>query len=260
MEKSYPLLTHLLELRRRLLWCVLFFLGALGVCYYFAAPIYAFLVKPLSHAMQQNGATDNLGGRRLIYTGLAEAFVTYLKIAFFAGGLLTIPMVLVQTWRFVTPALFAHEKKGLWPFFVATPVLFVAGAASAYFGIIPIAWQFFLSFENPSPVGGLPLVLEARVGEYLSLTMTMIVAFGLAYQLPVVLALLARVGVVNAAQLKALRKYALVIILIIAAILTPPDVISQTGLAVPLYALYEISIFVVALMEKKRNLEVKQDA
>lgn len=255
-EKTYPLLTHLLELRRRLLWCVLFFLTAIGVCYYFAAPIYSFLVQPLSDAMAQNGAE----GRRLIYTGLAEAFVTYLKIAFFAGGLLTIPVVLWQVWGFVTPALFAHEKNGLWPFFVATPVLFVGGAASAYFGIIPIAWQFFLSFENPAPVGGLPLVLEARVGEYLSLTMTMIVAFGLAYQLPVVLALLARAGVVHAAQLKALRKYALVVILIVAAILTPPDVISQTGLAVPLYALYEISIFVVALMEKKRNLEVKQDA
>jgi sec-independent protein translocase protein TatC len=260
MEKAYPLLSHLLELRRRLLWCVLFFMAAIGVCYYFAAPIYGFLVQPLSDAMGQNGATDNLGGRRLIYTGLAEAFVTYLKIAFFAGGLLTIPVLLWQIWGFVTPALFPHEKNGLWPFFVATPVLFVAGAASAYFGIIPVAWQFFLSFENPAPVNGLPLVLEARVGEYLSLTMTMIVAFGLAYQLPVVLALLARAGLVHAAQLKALRKYALVVILIVAAILTPPDVISQTGLAVPLYALYEISIFIVALMEKKRKMEVKQHA
>lgn len=244
--QAQPLIAHIIELRRRLLICALIFCIAVGVCYTFADQIYAFLLSPLESVMHGRE-------RRLIYTGLAEAFMTYMKVALFAGGLLTMPVILLQIWRFVAPALFAHEQKTIIPFFIATPLLFVAGLAMAFYGVIPLAWAFFMSFETPGAGDqALPIVMEARVSEYLSLTMTMLMTFGLAFELPVFMGLLARAGVLRADMLTKNRKYAVLVILIVAAILSPPDVISQTSLAVPLYGLYEISILVVRWMDRQR--------
>jgi sec-independent protein translocase protein TatC len=237
-QSAQPLIEHLIELRNRLLWASLVFACATAVCYFFAGDIYGFLTDPLA-SLQQNTP------RRLIYTGLTEAFTTYLKVALFAGGFITVPFILFQIWRFIAPGLFPDEKKAVWPFFLAAPILFLFGAGLAFYGVIPLAWEFFLSFETPQPSNGLPIILEARVGEYLSLTMALIFAFGFAFQLPIILGLLGRLGVIQADQLARFRKWALVIILVIAAILTPPDILSQSALAIPLYCLYEISIWLV---------------
>jgi sec-independent protein translocase protein TatC len=245
--QAQPLMAHIIELRRRLIICVGFFLVAFALCYAYAEQIYAFLLHPLELANEGKP-------RRMIYTGMAEAFMTYLKVAFFAAGVLTLPMVLLQIWRFIAPGLFAHERRAMVPFLLATPVLFLIGLAMAFYGIIPIAWSFFLSFENNGQgTDVIPIVMEARVSEYLSLTMTLMIVFGLAFELPVLMGLLGRIGLVKAATLSKNRRYAFLIILIVAAILSPPDIISQTGLAVPLYGLYEISILVVRQMEKNKR-------
>ncbi|HEY1096279.1 MAG TPA: twin-arginine translocase subunit TatC [Alphaproteobacteria bacterium] len=243
---AQPLIGHIIELRKRLLICAVFFCIAVGVCYLYAEQIYAFLLHPLEVAMHGKN-------RRLIYTGLTEAFMTYMKVAFFAGGILTLPMVLLQVWRFIAPGLFDHERRAVLPFIIATPLLFIAGLAMAFYGIIPVAWEFFTSFETNGQVSGsLPIVMETRLSEYLSLTMTLLVIFGVAFELPVFMGLLAKTGLIKADALSKNRKYAFLVILVVAAILSPPDVISQTGLAVPLYGLYEVSILVVRWMEKQK--------
>lgn len=230
-----PMLAHLLELRTRLIHCLWAIGLAFVVCYYFAGDIYGFLVKPLAEAM--NGQD-----RRLIYTGLAEAFLTYVKLALWGACLIAFPAIAVQIWRFIAPGLYKHEQKAFLPFLVATPVLFTLGAALAYYCVMPLAWHFFLSFESPAAVTGLPIQLEARVSEYLSIAMTLIFAFGIAFQLPVLLVLLVRVGLLTVEQLVAFRRFAIVLIFVVAAVLTPPDVLSQLLLAVPLLVLYELSI------------------
>ncbi|MBI3440216.1 MAG: twin-arginine translocase subunit TatC [Proteobacteria bacterium] len=241
-----PLLEHLLELRQRLIYSFVAFVLASLLCYHFARDIYAFLVRPLAEVLQGEN-------RRLIYTGLTEAFFTYMKLAIFAGGFLSFPVIAVQVWMFVAPGLYKNEKKAFLPFLVATPALFLIGAAFVYYFVIPVAWKFFAGFESLAPQNnGLPIQLEARVGEYLSLVMTLIFAFGFCFQMPVLLTLLARVGLVNAQSLADKRRYAIVGIFTIAAILTPPDVLSQLMLAVPLLGLYEISVLLVRIAESKK--------
>lgn len=245
-DRQMPLLDHLIELRNRLVYaCAAIFIGFF-ICYFFAEDIYGFLVRPLADIYQ--GQT----GRRMIYTGLTEAFFTYLKVAFWAGSFLAFPFVAIQLWMFIAPGLYKTEKKAFLPFLVATPILFFMGGAMVYYFIFPLAWRFFLSFETPASPGVLPIELEARVSEYLSLVMKLIFAFGLSFQLPVALTLMGRVGLVTSEQLKRNRKFAIVGVFVVAAVITPPDVISQIGLGVPILILYEISIIAVRIVERKR--------
>ncbi len=244
-DTAQPLIQHLVELRKRLLWVMVTMGLATCVCYTFAQEIYSFLVAPLAAAMGPNDTG------RLIYTGLTEAFFTYLQVAFFAGVFITFPILLWQVWMFVAPGLYKNERGAVMPFLVATPVLFFTGAACVYYVMIPLAWPFFLSFETNAGETALPIQLETRVSEYLHLVMTLIFAFGLAFQLPVLLTLMARAGLITEETLVKRRKYAIVIIFIVAAVLTPPDVFSQTALAVPLLALYEISILVIRYYARK---------
>ena len=239
---------HLTELRSRLIKSFIYLFIFFILCYFFAENIYAFLVEPYANAVKNDGVD-----RRLIFTALHETFISYLKIAFFTAMFITSPIILLQLWKFVAPALYKNEKKALLPYLVATPILFLLGGMLVYYLIMPLAIKFFLSFESPASVNNLPIQLEAKVNEYLSLVMRLIFAFGISFQLPVLLSLLARVGFLDSVYLKKKRKYVVVIIFIAAAILTPPDPITQIGLAIPLLLLYEISILSVKIIERKNH-------
>ena len=256
-DKPMPLMEHLLELRTRVLWSVGAFFLAFAVCYYFSGQIYGFLAQPLADIlMQQSLANGGTGvDRRMIFTQLYEAFFTYLKVAFFGAAFFSFPVWATQLWLFIAPGLYRSEKRAITPFLVASPFLFLLGAALAYYFIFPLAWKFFISFETPAGGGAVAIQLEAKVSEYLSLVMHMILAFGIAFQMPVLLTLLCKVGILDVATLRKGRRYAVVAMFAVAAIITPPDIISQIGLAVPLIILYEISILAASWMAKKPDAD-----
>jgi sec-independent protein translocase protein TatC len=251
-DKKMPLLDHIIELRNRLLWCVAGLIVVFLATFLLAATdIYNFLVQPLADILLAKGAQREA---KMIFTDLTEFFFTKVKVSFFFAAFICAPLFLSQVWLSVAPGLYRHEKKALRPFLVATPFLFLLGAAMVYYLLMPMAWQFFLSFEQPgdAAAGTLKIVLEPKVNEYLGLVMMLIFAFGLAFQLPVILALLARVGIASSKGLARTRRYAIVIVFVFAAIFTPPDPISQLTLAVPIIALYEISILVARSIEKQK--------
>ncbi len=256
-DKPMPLMEHLMELRTRLLYSVVTFGIAFGLCYYFSGQIYGFLAQPLADILAEQARLAGGAGpdRRMIFTQLYEAFFTYLKVAFFGAVFFSFPMWATQLWLFIAPGLYRSEKRAIRPFLLASPVLFVSGAALAYYFIFPLAWKFFISFETPPGSGGIPIQLEAKVSEYLSLVMQMILAFGLAFQMPVALTLLCKVGILQVDTLRKGRRYAVVGMFIIAAVITPPDIISQVGLALPLILLYEISILAASWMVPKPQPE-----
>jgi sec-independent protein translocase protein TatC len=245
-DGKMPLLEHLVELRQRLLYSFIGMIIAFFLCYAVAGHIYNFLVQPLADV------TAGQAGRRMIFTALHEAFFTQIKVAFFGAMCISFPIMATQLWGFVSPGLYKNEKQVFLPFLIATPVLFAVGAAMVYYLVIPLAWRFFISFETPGGEGTLPMQLEPKVDQYLSLVMRLIFAFGVCFELPVLIVLLAKIGVVSVAGLRAKRKYAVLIAFVVAAILTPPDVISQIMLAVPVILLYEVSILCAVFIEKRR--------
>ena len=240
--------SHLVELRKRLINSLIFLTLLFIICYFFSEYIYGFLVQPYADVVNDTGSN-----RRLIFTALQETFLTYLKVSFFAAFFFTSPIILIQIWKFIAPGLYEDEKSAIMPYLVITPILFLLGGMLVYYLIMPLAIKFFLSFESSGLNTALPIQLEAKVNEYLSLVMKLIFAFGLSFQLPVVLSLLARIGAVDSQFLKQRRKYVVVIIFAAAAFLTPPDPITQIGLAIPLLLLYELSIISVKFIEKKNK-------
>ncbi len=241
-ESQAPLLDHLIELRTRLLRCVMVLAVAFAVCVAFADEIFGFLVRPLTAAFPP-------GQGKLIYTQLYEAFFVEIKVALFAAFFVSFPVLANQLWAFVAPGLYAKEKKAFLPFLLATPVLFTAGAALAYYVVMPTAFTFFLTFEGEK--GGLQMEALPGTSNYLGLVMQFILAFGISFLLPVLLLLLNRAGIVSRAQLSGARRYVIVGMAIVAAVVTPPDVVSQLLLLIPLMLLFEGALVVMWFTERR---------
>ena len=267
-DSSAPLIEHLAELRNRLIYSVLAFTVCMVLTFMVAGPVFNFLAAPLTRILIENGQEPGL-----IFTGLQQGFMTQVKIAMFGGFVFGFPVIAYQLWRFVAPGLYRTEKNAFLPFLIASPVLFAIGASFAYYVVLPLAFDFFLGFQQfGAPAPALPepgALAEAAPGdavsiqflgtinEYLGLTMKFVIAFGLCFQLPVLLTLMGKAGLVSAKGLGEMRKYAVVGILVLAALVTPPDVITQVILFTVVYGLYEISIFLVRMVERKREKELR---
>ncbi|MDO5656995.1 MAG: twin-arginine translocase subunit TatC [Paracoccus sp. (in: a-proteobacteria)] len=263
-ESAAPLIEHLTELRTRLIWSVVAFLVAMVLCFTVWNPIYNFLTKPLCNALASRGQECGM-----ILVKLEEGFFVAIKISFFGGFVLAFPIIAFQLWRFVAPGLYRSEKQAFLPFLIASPVMFFLGAAFAYYVILPMAYSFFLTFQQgglglpgdadvvdaTNPMAG--IMFQGSVLEYLSLTNKFILAFGLSFQLPVALTLMGKAGLVSAESMISVRRYAILGILVLAAVVTPPDVVSQVVLFTVIYGLYEISIQLVKRIERKREAELR---
>lgn len=245
--KEQTITEHLLEMRNRLIYSLVAILVAFCISYYFAEDIYKFLLRPLVETI---GDTQN---QKIIYTNLLEAFATYLKLSFTCALFFSFPFIALQFYLFIAPALYKKEKKFILAILFFCPFLFLLGAAMVYEFVLPLAFKFFLSFQSFDPEGSLPIELQAKIGEYLDLVMQLIFAFGIAFQLPIILVCLVKFGVLSIEGLKSKRKYWIVIIFAIAAVITPPDVISQLALAIPMVLLYEIAIITSSILIKQND-------
>ncbi|MBX3487138.1 MAG: twin-arginine translocase subunit TatC [Candidatus Paracaedibacteraceae bacterium] len=254
-DMPQPIVNHLLELRTRFIRVLLTFFMISCACYGVSDHIFNFLLTPLQHVLTELGLE-----RKLIYTGLTEAFLTYIKVALFSGFFITFPYLASQIWLFISPGLFLHERKILRSVLVATPFFFLMGAAFAYWVIFPNAYKFFLSFEVAGNTNTIPIQLEARVSEYLSFVMRLIMAFGISFQLPVLLTVLASLGMVTKKGLIEKWRISVVSIFAVAAVITPPDILSMVGLATPLVFLYGLSILAVARVQAIREKKEQNHA
>lgn len=261
-DSAAPLIEHLAELRTRLIWSVLAFLVAMVICFTVWNPIFNFLTQPICGALAARGQNCDL-----LLIKLQEGFFVAVRISLLGGFALSFPVIGYQLWRFVAPGLYRTEKGALLPFLIASPIMFFIGAAFAYYGVLPLAFDFFLGFQQFGAPGSDPtgpaeaagILFQGSVEEYLALTTKFIMAFGICFQLPVLLALLGKAGIVSSRALKATRKYSILIIMIVAAVVTPPDVITQLILFTVIYGLYEISIFLVARIERKREARLRAE-
>ena len=266
-DSAAPLIEHLAELRRRLIRSVLAFIVGMIICFSFGSAILDFLLVPIENTMRNLGNPNPV----MQYTAPQEYFFTLIRISMVGGLAISFPVIATQLWRFVAPGLYKNEKNAFLPFLIASPVLFLMGAAFAHYVVVPLAMQFFLGFSDAASylsamiatgeatTSGIDIVFNGKVNESLDITLKMIVAFGLCFQLPVLLTLMGKAGLVNAEGLRNVRKYALVGILLLAALVTPPDVVTQLILFVVVYGLYEISIFLVARVDSKREKQLRED-
>jgi sec-independent protein translocase protein TatC len=250
-DKPQPLMEHLIELRTRLIWAIVAFFGAFLVCFFFAEQLYNMLVIPYRTAVIWAGFDPSHA--KLIYTAPQEFFFTQIKVAMFGAMVIAFPVIATQVYKFVAPGLYKNERAAFLPFLVASPVLFLLGAALVYFFFTPMVMWFFLNMQQESAPGQVSIELLPKVSEYLGLVMTLILSFGLVFQLPVITSLLIRVDILSSATLAEKRKYAWVIAFVVAAVLTPPDPISQIGLAIPTIMLYEVAILAGRMIEKGRS-------
>jgi sec-independent protein translocase protein TatC len=276
-DSSAPLVEHLVELRNRLIWAVSAFLVAMVLCFVVAEPILDFMLGPIERAMRDLGNPNPV----MQYTAPQEYFFVLIHISVVAGLMVSFPVIAYQLWRFVAPGLYRSEKQAFLPFLIASPVLFLTGAAFAHYVVTPIAMNFFLGFADtyslvtallpgvtetsvgevaaPATESGIEIVFQGKVNETLDISLKLILAFGLCFQLPVLLTLMGKAGLATSAGLAGMRKYAIVLILVVAALVTPPDVMSQLILFFAVYPLYEVSIFLICRIEKKREAELRAE-